>query len=163
MTELRRRMIQAMTIRGSTFGAASFSFSSCASSRIGSAAWRTSRSARPGWSSSISATTFLPGMSRKSTTVKPSRPRSCRIDRISPREIVGRTVAPWSIPGNERSSTYRAAPVTLATPSLRGTFLPTAAVVQMAGYLTAGLATSAARGQRVREEQPLREEPSITV
>ncbi len=50
-----------------------------------------------------------------------------------PRGIVERTGAPWSIPGKERSSTYRAAPVTLAIPSLRGTFFPMAAMMKMAG------------------------------
>ena len=34
--------------------------------------------------------------------------------------------APWSMPGNDKSSMYFAAPVTLASESLRRTFLPTA-------------------------------------
>src|SRR5438876_9573929 len=42
--------------------------------------------------------------------------------------MVERIVRPWSIPGNFRSSTYNARPVTLSSPSLRGTFLPTARI-----------------------------------
>src|SRR5687768_15212140 len=43
-----------------------------------------------------------------------------------PHGIVERMVAPYHIPGNFRSSMYFAAPVTLASPSLRRTFVPTA-------------------------------------
>src|SRR6266404_5619749 len=44
---------------------------------------------------------------------------------ILPRATLLRTVAPYSIPGKRMSSTYRAAPVTLSRPSLRGTEAPT--------------------------------------
>src|SRR6202162_2373042 len=88
-------------------------------------------------------------MSRKSTTVKPSRSRVCRIERISPRGIVERTVVPWSIPGNDRSSTYRAAPVTLAAPSLRGTLFPT----ERRGRVVAGQRSKVE--VRGRERRPL--------
>src|SRR5262245_64538447 len=44
---------------------------------------------------------------------------------MRPRGVVGRTVRPQSILGSEMSSMYFAAPVTLAEPSLRGTFRPT--------------------------------------
>src|SRR5215813_13204817 len=65
-------------------------------------------------------------MSRKSARTNWLASNSGRIERISPQGIVERTVVPWSIPGNERSSMYFEAPVTLAKPSLRGSFRPTA-------------------------------------
>src|SRR5918996_1323917 len=64
-------------------------------------------------------------MSRWSATVK-SLARSIRRLVIVPRGMVERMVAPCNIPGNFRSSMYFAAPVTLASPSLRRTFVPTA-------------------------------------
>src|SRR5713101_3964286 len=53
-----------------------------------------------------------------------SRPPPNVILRILPRGHVLRTVTPCSIPGNRRSSTYRARPVTFSRPSLRGTDRP---------------------------------------
>src|SRR5688572_5980232 len=52
--------------------------------------------------------------------------RSIRRLVIAPHGIVERTVAPYHMPGNVRSSMYFAAPVTFASPSLRRTFVPTA-------------------------------------
>src|SRR5437660_2708989 len=74
-------------------------------------------------------------MSRQSAMAKPAESKSWWIERISPRGIVERIVAPWSMSGKVRSSTYFAAPVTLARPSLRGTFLPIAAMGEPARIL----------------------------
>src|SRR5687768_6875867 len=52
--------------------------------------------------------------------------RSIRRLVIAPHGIVERTVAPYHMPGNVRSSMYFAAPVTFASPSLRRTLVPTA-------------------------------------
>ena len=69
------------------------------------------RSAEPparrgaGWSSSIIATTFVPGMSRWSTTTSPRGLKSRRTSVTSPQGMAARIVAPCSIPGTTRSST----------------------------------------------------------
>src|SRR4051794_5019721 len=44
---------------------------------------------------------------------------------MRPAGIVDRIVRPWRRPGKVRSSMYRAAPVTLSTPSMRSTLRPT--------------------------------------
>ena len=79
--------------------------SSWASSRIGSATWRTSPSARHGWSSVMSDTTLRPGMSRASTMVKPAVSKPRRRRAMSPQGMVERIVRAWSRPGSVRSST----------------------------------------------------------
>ena len=109
-----------------TLAASSASRSACAMSAIGSATWRIVVSTSAGWSSSISATTFLPGMSACWTMVKPDRVKSERTSTSVPAGIVDRMVRPWRRPGNVRSSMYRAVPVTFSKPSLRRTLRPTA-------------------------------------
>ncbi len=95
------------SIRTARTAASTRSGSSCASSSTGSSAWRISVAASSGWSSSISATTFSPGMSRWSATTTPdqSKAGSSSIDRMMPRATIERTVRPWSMPGTRRSST----------------------------------------------------------
>src|SRR5215472_9355714 len=70
---------------------------------------------------------FFPGMSFAETITNSFQgmPAPKLIFLISPRGIRLRTVAPKSIPGSVRSSMYRARPVTLSQPSLRGTDAPT--------------------------------------
>ena len=89
-----------------------------------------SRSARHGWSSSMSATTLRPGMSSKSTIVKPFVSNGNEMSAIAPAGIVERIVRAWSRSGNDRSSMYREEPETLSRPSLRGTLRPTALSIQ---------------------------------
>src|SRR4029077_12929036 len=56
--------------------------------------------------------------------------------RIRPRAAGLRTVTLWSIPGNLRSSTYFARPVTFSRPSLRGTDFPmTRVAIELASVL----------------------------
>src|SRR3954463_7954587 len=71
-----------------------------------------------------------PGMSRASTMVKPVVSKLKRIAAISPAGMVDRIVRAWSMPGNDRSSMYFAAPVTFEAPSLRRTLRPTAVVAR---------------------------------
>src|SRR5262249_60191509 len=58
--------------------------------------------------------------------------------RMRPRAAGLRTVTPWIMPGSVRSSTYRAAPVSLARASFRGTALPTKDISERAADLQAG-------------------------
>src|SRR5260370_5251255 len=73
------------------------------------------------------ATQFSSGISCAVTTVNScqGRPPVNWMFRIRPRATGLRTVTPYSIPGNVRSSTYLASPVTLSRASLRRTGLPT--------------------------------------
>ena len=98
------RCLGAYSIFTSATADASASRSAWARSTTGSATWRTSDSARHGWSSVMRATTFAPGTSRKSALTRPRRRGTCRAV-IRPRGIVDRTVAPNSRPGTRRSST----------------------------------------------------------
>src|SRR6059036_3504058 len=67
------------------------------------------------------------------TTWLQSKVGSSVIDRIRPLGTVDRIVFPYQAPGTTRSSVYRAAPVTLAAPSRRGTDRPMVEVVTMMG------------------------------
>src|SRR5687768_7970492 len=58
---------------------------------------------------------------------------------MRPRGAVLRTVVPNSIPGNVRSSTYCAWPVTFRRPSLRGVDLPTMLVAMLDHFANGGL------------------------
>ena len=64
---------------------------------------------------------FSPGISFAVTMVNfdQSIAGANRMDRMRPRGMEERTVAPYHIPGRVISSTYSARPVTLARPSLR--------------------------------------------
>ena len=113
----------------STAAASSRSRSSWASSRIGSATWRTSPSARHGWSSRMSDTTLRPGMSRAPTMVNPAVSKPRRRRKMSPQGTVERIVRAWSRPGSVKSSTYSARPAAFAAPSFRTTLRPTARLI----------------------------------
>src|SRR5579883_2655762 len=93
----------------------------------------------------MSATTLAPvpprrrassGMSAATTTAISSQgiPSPKRTPRMRPRAHALRTVTPWIIPGIVTSSTYRAAPVTLALPSLRGGDWPMDGVAMEGAY-----------------------------
>src|SRR6201998_3511783 len=75
----------------------------------------------------IKAMQFFPGISFAQTIVNSSQgiPSPKLIARIRPRAIGLRTVTPYSISGNVRSSIYRALPVTFSGPSFRCTDFPT--------------------------------------
>src|SRR2546430_1353295 len=111
--------------------------SAAASRRIGSSLCLISPpfGARTGWSSRISWTTLSPGMSSAVTTTTrlQSKAGSRVIERRRPLGTVDRTVFPYQAPGIARSSVYRAAPVTLAAPSRRGTDRPTLELNTMVG------------------------------
>src|SRR4051794_39475658 len=82
-----------------------------------------------------------PGMSRASTMVKPVVSKLKRTAAIWPAGMVERIVRACSIPGNDRSSMYFAAPVVFEAPSLRRTLRPTAGVAR-------GIAAIIRRGSR---------------
>src|SRR5438105_1853709 len=69
-------------------------------------------------------------MSRWSATIRPGTSPRTRAERSVPRATVERIVRPCSMPGKTRSSAYLAAPVALPMPSLRGTLVPTEAIVK---------------------------------
>src|ERR1700728_4526381 len=75
----------------------------------------------------MSETTLVPGMSPLVTMTNSSQgtPGSNAMLWMQPRGIVLRMVAPCSMPGGCRSSTYWAAPVSLPKTSLRWTGWPT--------------------------------------
>src|SRR4051812_19710378 len=71
-----------------------------------------------------------PGMSRASTMVKPVVSKLKRTAAIWPAGMVERIVRACSMPGNDRSSMYFAAPDVFDAPSLRRTLRPTAGVAR---------------------------------
>src|SRR3954470_14984648 len=81
------------------------------------------------------------GMSRASTMVKPLVSKLKRMAAIWPAGMVERIVRACSMPGNDRSSMYFAAPVVFEAPSLRRTLRPTAGVAR-------GIAAIIRRGSR---------------
>src|SRR6266576_706498 len=92
------------------------------------------------------------------TTRLQSKVGSSVIDRIRPLGTVDRIVFPYQAPGTARSSVYRAAPVTLAAPSRRGTDRPMVEVVTMVGNKNA-------RGSEAQHlpKRPDRKMPSLSM
>ena len=92
-----------------------------ATSATGSATCRISSATSAGWSSTIRATTFSPGMSAAvtTTTLDQSNAGSRSIPSSLACGSVARTVRPCHAPGTTRSSVKRAAPVSLSRPSRR--------------------------------------------
>jgi hypothetical protein len=86
--------------------------------------------ASAGWSSSISRIEFLPQMSADVTTVTCDQSNAGSRSKPSstPCATCERTVAPCQASGASRSSRYSARPVTFATPSTRGTEVPTGGI-----------------------------------
>jgi hypothetical protein len=87
---------------------------------------------------------FFPGMSFADTSTNSSHaiPGPKLISLIFPRAMLLRTVAPYSMLGTLISSMYRARPLTLSRPSLRGVGVPTMGSVFKLGPFLLSLKTS---------------------
>ena len=77
-------------------------------------------------------------------SITPSTPGMCTtaeasMSRMRPRDTVEVTTQPKARSGIGTSAAYRAVPVTLARPSIRGRGVPTAPVVRSGGSATAAV------------------------
>jgi metabolite-proton symporter len=111
---------------------------------MGSATWLMAVSARQGWSFVRWTMVFSPGMSEARTMVYSDQLISGAkvMERIVPRAMVERMVAPCHMAGKVRSSMYSAAPRTLARPSLRSGEVPRIDLVSDIGQTPAGFGVS---------------------